>query len=97
MPIKERFEAARNGLIAVAYLWLAIAIMIAPRSIEAIQTLDTAGQNTITVSCVFFAAISFVGLITKSGLLRPNNFTRDETILPLIGVFALAVYMLPSV
>lgn len=94
MPLRDRFDAAMNGLMAVFYLWLGIAILAAPQLVQTIQALDDGRRNSAFVCCLFFAVVCFVGLSTKIGLLRETNFTRDETIFPLAGVFALALYLL---
>jgi Mg2+/citrate symporter len=96
MRLRERLEAAKNGLLPAAYLWIGVLTIIAPQSSKAIQALDQTGQNIISVSSLFFAAICFVGLLTRAGVLRANNFTRGETIFPLVCVFALALYTFPS-
>jgi hypothetical protein len=94
MPLKDRFDATMNGLMAVCYLWLGIAILVASQIVQTIQTFDDLRRTSAFVCCLFFAVVCFIGLSTKIGLLRANNFTRDETIFPLAGVFALGLYLL---
>lgn len=94
MPSRGQLDAIMNGLMTVAYLWLGIAILAAPQMVEPIQAMDDGRRSAVVVSCLFFAVVCFVGLSTKIGLLQANTFTRDETILPVAGVFVLALYLL---
>jgi hypothetical protein len=94
MQMRGQLDAFMNGLITIAYLWLGIAIYAAPQMVAAIQAMDDVRQNTVFIACLFFTTLCSVGLLTKIGILRPNNFTRDETIFPIAGVFALTLYLL---
>lgn len=92
--LKTHFEATMNGLLSVTYLWLGIAILAAPHMVAAIQTLDDVRKSVVTVCSILFGVISSIGLATRIGLLKTTDFTRDETILPLVSVFALSLYLL---
>lgn len=92
--MSDRFEAIGNGLLAVMYLWLGVALIAGPHYLTTVQKMTEPQQVAVVLTSGLFSSLCAVMLATKFGLLRTTPFTTDHLALPIISIYTFSLFTL---